>query len=526
MRRRKLFKVRNQYLDLKKQHIYWVIEIQWAESEASRLYPSQVDRSQNFFQGGSSAREYIQGELSQYHRDAHQKATSYLKALFFAVQRHPHSVPLAAGCAQEVAMPAMVINGINREIESENLKNSKDKDLGIIRYQRMMGAWKMVITDPSMATSQAEILKSFCAQFDYPKDWATFNVVTSVKSPRPPQASHNQSLHGQASHMPGQTMNPNALQLQHRYAGGRIRTIPLVPRKIARSVNPGYTSSGEKIRMIQNLGMTGARFVIEDANGKIRLVSSAAAGGQLAIDGARSTGVPVTMQREQDISSLRNVVRSTAGGTYGINWVAIGQVDASHNKSPFMVVGFYFESPDGAPPQEAGISRSALKRILSPKEADRLISEAITEDPDMALKDAISSLSGLDLRPGTGFTQPSSFPYLSGGNPNAWNPMINPTLNSGPLDWMERPVSNGLSGQRPFSNPWLIDTQQQSLLPNLVQQSSQPDMRAFIQYTGAHHPTTFGLPAAHQPQQPLMQHLATQPEPRLQAYSEEVDEVL
>jgi hypothetical protein len=58
-----------------------------------------------------------------------------------------------------------------------------------------------------------------------------------------------------------------------------------------------------------------------------------------------------------------------------------------------MVVGFYFEGPGGNPPQqEYGISRSALKKILSSKQADRLISRGITYDPDMALQDAISFL--------------------------------------------------------------------------------------------------------------------------------------
>ncbi|KAG0161669.1 hypothetical protein PDIDSM_5302 [Penicillium digitatum] len=203
-------------------------------------------------------------------------------------------------------------------------------------------------------------------------------------SPQAPQAqtqaSQAQALQAAQVQAQGQAQTPQrqaqpssatALQLHHRYAGGRIRTISLTPQRVIRSINPGYTSTGEKIRMIQPLG---------------KLM---AAGGQLAIDGARSTGVPDTLRMEKDIHELQNFI-NMAGGTYGVNWVAIGRWTLASPR--IWLSAFIFEGPGGNPPQqEYGISRSALKKILSSKAADRLISEAITYDPDMALQDAISS---------------------------------------------------------------------------------------------------------------------------------------
>ncbi|KAJ5346211.1 hypothetical protein N7452_004215 [Penicillium brevicompactum] len=153
--------------------------------------------------------------------------------------------------------------------------------------------------------------------------------------------------------------------------------------------------------MVQQLGIMGARFVVEDGTGRIRLMSSSASGGQLAIDGARTAGVPETLRGDEALVSLRNLVRTQFGGTYGLNWVAVGEVDPKHDKFPFTLVGFFFEGPNGNPPfKEVGLSRSALKKIISPQEADRLISEVLTCDSNVALQDAILSLSGLSLNSG------------------------------------------------------------------------------------------------------------------------------
>ena len=145
-----------------------MVGVQWAENEASRLFPGEVDRGQNFFHGGPSAKENVQGELSEYHRKAHKEATPFLEELYLGVQKHPRDNPLAAGCAKEIALPAALINIINVKIKKENSKKQKDPDLGIIRYEQMMGLWRTSIADPSMAPFQAQTLILFCEKFAYP----------------------------------------------------------------------------------------------------------------------------------------------------------------------------------------------------------------------------------------------------------------------------------------------------------------------------------------------------------------------
>ena len=77
--------------------------------------------------------------------------------------------------------------------------------------------------------------------------------------------------------------------------------------------------------MIQWLGKLSARFVVEDAQGRVRLMSSAAAGGQPALDGALKAGIPSTLREEQQIQQLRGQVRSV--GQYGLNWLAAGELE-------------------------------------------------------------------------------------------------------------------------------------------------------------------------------------------------------
>lgn len=158
--------------------------------------------------------------------------------------------------------------------------------------------------------------------------------------------------------------------------------------------------------MIQQLGIMRAHFVVEDGTGRIRLASSSATGGQLAIDGARTAGVPETLRGDEAMASLRNLIRAQYGGTYGLNWVAVGEVDPTHDGLPFTLVGFFFEGPNGNPPlKEFGLSRTALKKIISPQEADKLISEVLTHDSNVDLQDAISGLSGLSLKSGENSSQ-------------------------------------------------------------------------------------------------------------------------
>lgn len=283
----------------------------------------------------------------------------------------------------------------------------KDPELGIIRYTELLGSWRPIFLSPELVPSQMQVIKKYCDQFHYPKEWADLTHLQKATGSFHPSASQPQSNQVSTSYAGS---NQAGRQLQHVSTGSNKRTIALAPRQVVRSISPGYTSTGERIRMIQQLGIMGARFVVEDGRGRIRLMSSSATGGQLAIDGARSAGVPDTLRGDEALISLRNLIRTQFGGTYGLNWVAVGEVDPMHDGLPFTLVGFFYEGPNGNPPlKEVGLSRSALKKIISAQEADRLISEVLTCDSNVALKDAISGLSGLSLKSGENSSQLPEF---------------------------------------------------------------------------------------------------------------------
>lgn len=128
--------------------------------------------------------------------------------------------------------------------------------------------------------------------------------------------------------------------------------------------------------------------MVETHDGRRRLVESAAAGGQPALEGARQADVPETVRDEARILEFRRRVRS-GSGTYGLTFVAVGGWNISNKRLPFIVVGFYHTNNSGT--EEAAVSRSNLGKILAPREAERLIVEGIVGYPDLSLREALES---------------------------------------------------------------------------------------------------------------------------------------
>lgn len=170
--------------------------------------------------------------------------------------------------------------------------------------------------------------------------------------------------------------------------------IALAPRMIRRAIEPGKTSTGEKICFVQKLGENRARFVVESSDHTRRLVESSDAGGFVAIEGARRAGVPETTRKETDILALRSRVRS--GGIYGLTFVAVGEWDPTQKRLPFIVVGFYYSENEHVQAAEYAISKSNLGKILSPREAERLVVEGIVGHQSMSLREALSSQLTVD----------------------------------------------------------------------------------------------------------------------------------
>jgi hypothetical protein len=174
---------------------------------------------------------------------------------------------------------------------------------------------------------------------------------------------------------------------------------------IKRAIEPGKTSTGEKICFVQKLGENRARFVVESSDQTRRLVESSDAGGFVAIEGARRAGVPETTRKEADIIALRSHVRN--GGIYGLTFVAVGEWDPTQKRLPFIVVGFYYSANDHVQATEYAISKSNLGKILSPREAERLIVEGIVGHQRMTLREALNSHVAVD-------PWQSQSPYLHG----------------------------------------------------------------------------------------------------------------
>lgn len=194
-----------------------------------------------------------------------------------------------------------------------------------------------------------------------------------------PNPSSSMQMNGHPGANSGAMSAPTA-------SGGQLKVISVRPRVVKRRIEPGMTATGEPIRYIQRLGEKRANFVVEGADGSYRLVSSSAAGGILAIEGAEAKGVPSTIQREATIQEYKERVRK--GGEYGCFFVAIGELDLTKARLPYIVVGF--QHSDGATEIKEAISRSSLGKILSPKAADRMIVEGIVGHPNMTLREVLS----------------------------------------------------------------------------------------------------------------------------------------
>lgn len=413
----------------------------------------------NFGNDPDRPQPHVEGKLSSYHVELHKKATPHLQVLFNAVADDPSFQHKAPTPAVKDAMSGLdKINGLIRE---ENAKHSLDSDLGIVRYSDFLTKWRPIfmIDDNETKKLLHQSLLAYCKQMHYPVAWAdqppssdpsggqtgyvpgpqsTSNAVASpaknkdansqvrnnnganTLAPRPTDPNQRQTYGGaniataivpqgsnppQAFNMqgsPGTTipqagLQPNYIALQA--ASGQKRVIALKPRKIQRAIQPGFTSSGEKILFIQSLGLN-ARFVVTDSEGNVRLVS----GSQPAIDLAKRAGVPNTLQDPAEIQALRDLVR--CGGEYGLEFVAIGEWDLTNKRLPFIVVGFYHENESGR--RDEAISRSALTKVLGTREAEKLVVESIVGNSDMSLKEALKS----QISPGKQEHQPNNTPLL------------------------------------------------------------------------------------------------------------------
>ncbi|KAJ6041557.1 uncharacterized protein N7446_010561 [Penicillium canescens] len=410
---------------------------------------SKVDKNNAFNFGNDPDRPqpHVEGEVSPYHEESHHKATPHMQVLLQALVDNPLLQPRQAPTSA-VRDAVSALDKINSVLKEENAKHGQDSDLGIIRYSDLLAKWRpiLLLEDDDTKKMLHGSLLAYCKQMHYPLTWAnqppssdpssgqkgkvpesqsTSNDVadtaqdkdanSQVRKPAldstysganaaaaivprgstPQQTFNMQVSSGTTIPQAGSPYNDIALQA----GSGQKRVVALRPRKVQRAIQPGFTTSGEKILFIQPLGLN-ARFVVTDSEGKIRLVP----GSQPTIDLANSAGVRHTLQDPVEIQKLRARVR--CGGEYGLEFVAIGEWDITSNRLPFIVVGFYHQNESGR--CEEGISRSALAKILGTREGEKLVVESIVGNTDMSLKEALKS----QISPGTQENSSNNAPRL------------------------------------------------------------------------------------------------------------------
>jgi hypothetical protein len=76
--------------------------------------------------------------------------------------------------------------------------------------------------------------------------------------------------------------------------------------------------------------------------------------------------------------------------------VVVGEWDPTQKWLPFIVVGFYYSTNNHVQATEYAISKSNLGKILSLREAERLIMEGIVGHQRMTLREALNSHVTMD----------------------------------------------------------------------------------------------------------------------------------
>jgi hypothetical protein len=98
------------------------------------------------------------------------------------------------------------------------------------------------------------------------------------------------------------------------------------------------------------------------------------------------------------VRDLSDHIRSSKNCEHGLKWVVVREISPIRDRYPYIVVRFYYQGNDGTFKGPVGLLRLLLKKVLSAKEADRMIAEAIGFNPNIYLEDTISGLSSLTLK--------------------------------------------------------------------------------------------------------------------------------
>lgn len=125
-------------------------------------------------------------ELFQYHREAHQRATQYLRTIYFALLDNPFIAFFNPMTPRIVPPPAVreaikKIDEINLRLLDRNIGNDLDLGRGQIHWERFIEIWKSIdfaSKNPQLDGDQRkealmDELCNVCKEFRYPSGWAS-----------------------------------------------------------------------------------------------------------------------------------------------------------------------------------------------------------------------------------------------------------------------------------------------------------------------------------------------------------------
>jgi hypothetical protein len=134
--------------------------------------------------------------LSQYHLEAHHKATPYLCTLYLTLVDNPfvgfHNPITENQIPPKAARDAISkLDRINSRLMDRNIGNGLDLGLGQIQWQSFIEKWKTILFVLNNTRQPREpetkplmlVLSDMCKEYDYPNAWASL-------PPREPAEAH------------------------------------------------------------------------------------------------------------------------------------------------------------------------------------------------------------------------------------------------------------------------------------------------------------------------------------------------
>ncbi|KUL81987.1 hypothetical protein ZTR_09821 [Talaromyces verruculosus] len=193
-----------------------------------------------------------------------------------------------------------------------------------------------------------------------------------------PNQSSN-TVTGQAQTGVGSKSHPKADgTLQARQTGSNKYVIPIKPRTVDGTADPGYTRYKEKIIAYLPIGAFSARYVIEAEDGSRLLVNSGRAGGKQVLPAAKEAGVPRTIS-SREIGKILGTKRWKLTYVAAEEWNISRRNEKGEPKMPLIVAGISTDEGD------YHVARASMQQVAGAQAFDSIIVESLGGQKDESL---------------------------------------------------------------------------------------------------------------------------------------------